>query len=354
MKHIKKIQALLSNAWEAILLTSPANRQYATGASIEEGMCLVTANRALYFTDSRYIETARHQLPRMEVRQVGGMHSYSSVIREILAEEELTVLGIEEEDLSYGAAERLKESLSLPLVGVQTKLNALRCQKEPWEQEKMRKAQEIADRVFAELLPNIRVGMREKELEAELIYRLYRAGAQGLSFPPIVVSGPNSSLPHGVAGERRLAPGDFVTMDFGVKLEGYCSDMTRTVALSYATSRMRRIYQTVLQAQAAGLAATRAGQTGAEIDGAARKVIEEAGFGACFGHSYGHSLGLEIHEAPNCSPFNHAPIPEGAVVSAEPGIYLPGEFGVRIEDVVIVTADGYENLTRSPKELLVL
>ena len=218
----------------------------------------------------------------------------------------------------------------------------------------MRKAQSIADEAFAEVLPRIQVGMSELELQAELIYCLYKNGAHGLSFDPIVVSGPNSSMPHGVAGERKIQTGDFITMDFGVLYNGYCSDMTRTVAVGFATEEMEKVYNTVLQAQLAGLAITKAGVPGKDIDAAARKVITDAGYGEYFGHGYGHSLGLEIHEGPNPNARNAEPMPAGAVASAEPGIYLPGKFGVRIEDSVIYTDDGYENLCTSPKNLIII
>lgn len=354
MTNVKKLQALLGVGMDAILLTGEANRQYATGAQIAEGMCLVTRQRCLYFTDSRYIESAQNQLPHITVQEVTREQGYTAQIQRVLDEEEIQSLGVEEEDLTHGAFVRLSEKLSASLVACQKKVNALRQVKELWEIDIMRKAQNIADKVFAEILPVIREGMTEKELEAELIYRLYRAGAEGLSFSPIVVSGPNTSMPHGVAGERRLTPGDFITMDFGVKLQGYCSDMTRTVAFGYATEKMRNIYNVVLQAQCQAISGTCAGRTGAEIDKIARNIISEAGYGAYFGHGYGHSLGLEIHESPNCSPSNPDPIPAGAVISAEPGIYLPGEFGVRIEDVVVVTPGGCENLAHSPKDLIIL
>ena len=196
--------------------------------------------------------------------------------------------------------------------------------------------------------------MTEKELTAELIYCLLKNGGEGLSFDPIVVSGPNTSMPHGVPGERKLQEGDFITMDFGVLYQGYCSDMTRTVALGYATEEMKKVYNTVLEAQLAGIAATKAGVTGQSIDAAARKVIEDAGYGPYFGHGYGHSLGLEIHENPSPHARNDQPMPENAVCSAEPGIYLPGKFGVRIEDVNIYKADGCEVITHSPKELIIV
>ena len=197
-------------------------------------------------------------------------------------------------------------------------------------------------------------GMTELELQAELIYCMYKNGGTGLAFDPIVVSGPNTSLPHGVAGERVIQKGDFVTMDFGASYMGYCSDMTRTVAVGYATDEMKHVYDTVLKAQLTAIAATKAGVPGKEIDGTARKVIADAGYGEYFGHGYGHSLGLEIHENPSPNASNTEPLPAGVVCSAEPGIYLPGKFGVRIEDVTIITEDGCEDITGSPKNLIIL
>lgn len=196
--------------------------------------------------------------------------------------------------------------------------------------------------------------MTEKELCAELIYRLYKYGSEGPSFDPITVSGPNTSLPHGVPSERVLQYGDFVTMDFGCLYHGYCSDMTRTIALGYVSEKMDKVYHTVLEAQLAGIAATKAGVTGKEMDAAARNVINAAGFEGLFGHSYGHSLGLLIHEGPYANMRNDKPMPAGAVVSAEPGIYIPDEFGVRIEDVTVITETGCEILTKSPKNLIIL
>ena len=218
----------------------------------------------------------------------------------------------------------------------------------------MRKAQAITDKAFSEEITRLKAGMTELELQAELIYCLYKNGATGLAFDPIVVSGPNTSLPHGVAGNRVIAEGDFVTMDFGASYMGYCSDMTRTVAVGFATEEMKKIYNTVLEAQLAGLAASKAGVPGKDIDGAARKVIADAGYGEYFGHGYGHSLGLEIHEAPNPNVRNEEGMPVGAVASAEPGIYLPGKFGVRIEDTCIFLEDGIEILTSSPKNLIII
>ena len=234
------------------------------------------------------------------------------------------------------------------------KISAFRDVKEEWELELMRKAQAIADKAFADLLPRIKVGMTELEVQAELIYCLYKNGAHGLSFDPIVISGPKTSVPHGVAGDRVIGEGEFITMDFGALYHGYCSDMTRTVAVGYVTEEMEKVYNIVLEAQLAALAVTKAGVPGCEIDAAARKVITDAGYGPYFGHGYGHGVGLEIHESPSPNSRNKEPIPENAVCSAEPGIYIPGKFGVRIEDVTIFKADGYENITFSPKNLIIL
>lgn len=218
----------------------------------------------------------------------------------------------------------------------------------------MEQAQRIAEKALEEILNEIRPGVTEKEIAARLQYLMLHFGAEDMSFDPIVVSGPNGSLPHGVPSDKTIQRGEFVTMDFGCVYHGYCSDMTRTVAVGSADEEMRRVYETVLSAQKAGIAAARAGVTGKAVDGAARSVIAAAGYGDYFGHSFGHGVGVEIHEAPNATPGNEKPLPAGAVISAEPGIYLPGRLGVRIEDVIALTEEGCVNLTRAPKALLIL
>jgi Xaa-Pro aminopeptidase len=200
----------------------------------------------------------------------------------------------------------------------------------------------------------IQPGATEKEIAAYLEYQMLCLGAEKKSFDTIVASGPNGSKPHAVPSDRKVQQGEFVTIDFGCMVHGYCSDTTRTVAVGEPSQEMRQVYDTVLRAQLAGIAAARAGVTGKEVDAAARRVIEDAGYGEYFGHSFGHSLGIEIHENPNFASSNDQPMPAGAVVSAEPGIYLPGRFGVRIEDVVILTDDGCVDLTKAPKELIIL
>ena len=186
------------------------------------------------------------------------------------------------------------------------------------------------------------------------MYELLRRGGERVSFDPIVAAGANGSKPHAVPGDTVIQPGMFVTMDFGCVWRGYCSDMTRTVAVGKPAPEMERVYQVVLEAQQAGIAAARAGLAGREIDAAGRTVIQAAGYGEVFSHSFGHGVGVEIHEGPNATPSNDKPLPAGAVISAEPGIYLPGKLGVRIEDVLYLTPEGCQNLTLAPKELVIL
>ncbi len=354
MKNIDKYLSLLDGKADGLLLTSRYSRHYGAEFDIAEGIAIVTKKGCRYFTDSRYIESAQNNIQGFEVLEVDRENSYLKRINRAILDFGISVLGYEEVYVTAAELHNFELGVGAKLIPYSAKLNAFRASKEEWELDRMRKAQKIADKAFQEVLPRIHVGMTELEVQAELIYCMYKNGAQGLSFDPIVVSGPNTSMPHGVAGERRLQPGDFLTMDFGVLYQGYCSDTTRTVAIGYATEEMKKVYQTVLDAQLAGIAVTKAGTIGADIDGAARKVIENAGYGPYFGHGYGHSLGLEIHENPGATVGNPAPMPLHAVCSAEPGIYLPGKFGVRIEDVTILEEDGCENITGCPKNLMIL
>ena len=279
---------------------------------------------------------------------------YMKLLNDAIADFGVTSLGYEEVYLTVGELMGYEKNLNAKLVPYNKQIASFRGVKEDWELDLMRKAQSITDKAFSEVITRLKAGMTELELQAELIYCLYKNGATGLAFDPIVVSGPNTSLPHGVAGERVICEGDFVTMDFGASYMGYCSDMTRTVAVGFATEEMKKVYNTVLEAQLAGLAISKAGVAGKDIDGAARKVITDAGYGEFFGHGYGHSLGLEIHENPSPNARNAEGMPAYAVASAEPGIYLPGKFGVRIEDCCVFLEDGIENLTHSPKNLMII
>jgi Xaa-Pro aminopeptidase len=354
MKNIDKYLSILGQDVDGLLLTSRYSRYYAAEFDIAEGVAIVTAKGCRYFTDSRYIESAENGIQGFEVLVVDSNNSYKKRLNEAIADFGVKVLGFEEEYLTVAELRNFEANLDAKLIAKNAAIHDFRGVKEPWELDIMRKAQSITDKAFAEVLGRVKVGMTEKELQAELIYCLLKNGADGMAFDPIVVSGPNTSMPHGVAGDRVIQEGDFITLDFGAQYKGYCSDMTRTFAVGYATEEMKLVYETVLQAQLAGIAASKAGVVGKDVDAVARKVIEDAGYGAYFGHGYGHSLGMEIHESPSPSPRGERVMEENMIASAEPGIYLPGKFGVRIEDVVIFKANGCENITSSPKNLIIV
>ncbi len=354
MKNMDKFLSLLDGEVNGLLLTSRYSRHYCAEFDIAEGVAIVAKGGCRYFTDSRYIESAQNGLKGFEVLEINRENNYIKRINDAIADFGISNLGFEENYLTVAEYNYYAENLHAGLTPYTKKINGFRGIKEEWELDLMRKAQDITDKAFSDVLPRIKAGMTELELQAELIYCLYKNGGQGLSFDPIVVSGPNTSLPHGVAGERVLQEGDFITMDFGVLYQGYCSDMTRTVALGYATEEMKKVYETVLLAQNEAINASKAGVPGKDIDAVARKMITDAGYGPYFGHGYGHSLGLEVHESPSPNGANAEGMPLNSVASAEPGIYLPGKFGVRIEDVVIFKEDGCEDITGSPKNLIIL
>ena len=357
MNHFQKIAAQLEgHGLDAMLLTGEANRFYASGFHSygTDGVALVTAKKAYYFTDSRYTEAALRYVQGAEVREIGHGRGYGALLEEAVTEQHIRRMGFEDAYMTVQDHERYRKALSCDLVPATDLLWQLRMVKDEEELEAMVAAQRIAEKALTDILEEVRPGVTEKEIAARLQYLMLHYGASDMSFDPIVVSGPNGSLPHGVPSEKTIQRGEFVTMDFGCIYHGYCSDMTRTVAVGYATEEMRKVYDTVLAAQKAGIAAARAGVTGQTVDGAARAVIDAAGYGKYFRHSFGHGVGVEIHEAPNASPMNDKPLPTGAVISAEPGIYLPGKLGVRIEDVILITEEGCRDITLAPKELLVL
>ena len=354
MEHIKGIQAALEKeGLDAILFTDPISCRYATGFFFTDGAVLVSREKSWLLTDSRYTEAAGQQVKESEVLAFGIGRPLYGLLKELCAAIP-GKLGAEEERMSHAAWGKLESELGRELTPAGKLLTELRAVKDAEEVENMIAAQRIAERALEDVLNILRPGLTEKEVAAELTYRMLRYGGEENSFDPIVVTGAKSSMPHGVPGDVVIRSGDFVTMDFGTKKGGYCSDMTRTVAVGHATEEMEKVYNTVLRAQLAGIAAAKAGVEGCVIDSAARKVIEDAGYGAYFGHSFGHSLGLEIHEAPGAAPTSRVVLPEGLAVSAEPGISLPGRFGVRLEKGLILRADGCENITKAPKELLVL
>ena len=354
VNHIAQIAAKLPEyGLDAMLITSESGERYALGFH-GEGLLLVTRNGAHYTTDGRYIEAAREQITGARVELVTAGNGHLEQARAYIQREDLHNVGFESGSMSVDDYRRYSEKLPCILTAAQNLLDGLRASKDEAELAHMRRAQEVTDAAFQAILNFIRPGMTEREIAARLVYELMRHGGERTSFDPIVAAGANGSRPHAVPGDQVVDTGMFITMDFGCKVEGYCSDMTRTVALGQPTEEMERVYGAVLAAQKAGINAARAGVAGREIDGAARRVLQEAGYGEYFTHSFGHSLGLDIHEAPNASPGEDRPMPAGAVVSAEPGVYLPGRFGVRIEDVLILREGGCEDITRSPKDLIVL
>ena len=354
MNHIKKIAAKLADyGLDAMLITSESGERYALGFH-GEGLLLVTRDGAQYSTDGRYIEAAQEQIEGARVQLTTPEKGHMSFAKEYIAEKKLNNVGFESGAMTVDAHKKYTQALPCILTPAQTLLDDLRAPKDEGELAIMRRAQAITDEAFKAILNFIRQGMTEREIAARLVYELMSRGGEKVSFDPIVAAGPNGSRPHAVPGDRMVEEGMFITMDFGCKVEGYCSDMTRTVALGQPTQEMEEVYTAVLAAQKAGINAARAGVTGQEIDAAARRVLQEVGYGAFFTHGFGHGLGLEVHEDPSANLRNDKPLPVGAVISAEPGIYIPGKFGVRIEDVLILNETGCEDITRSPKDLIVL
>ena len=358
MNHVENVRARLeAEGLDAVLLTNEANRLYVTGfpSSGTDGAALVTKDRAYYFTDGRYTEAAEKRLGGVfTLGKVTASRGYTVVLNEVIASDGLKRIGFEDAYMTVKAYEDYRTKLHCELVPASDLLRSLRESKDAEEIQALIDAQRIAERALTEILNEVKPGAVEREIAARLQYLMLHFGASDKSFDPIVVSGPNGSLPHGAPSDKKIRPGEFVTMDFGCIYHGYCSDMTRTVAVGYATDEMRQVYETVLHAQRAGIAAAKAGVTGKEVDASARAVIDEAGYGRYFSHSFGHGVGVEIHEYPMASSLNEKPLPAGAVISAEPGIYIPGRLGVRIEDVLVITADGNEDITLADKELLVL
>ena len=356
MNNIKKIQEkLIEKNLDAVLITDEKNQRYATGFPFTDGAVLVARSDAWLLTDSRYIEAAANTAACCcRVQMFDREHSRLSLLQAALKEAGVQHLGAEEQKLSHAEYLAYEKSLEMELLPAQAIFGELRASKSEEEIVYMRKAQAISEKALEEVLHIIKPGMTERQVAAELVYHMLLNGSEGNSFDPIVVTGKKTSMPHGVPGDEIIREGDFVTMDFGCLKNGYCSDMTRTIAIGHATDEMKNIYNVVLEAQLAGIAAARAGIPGCEIDAAAREVITKAGFGQYFGHGFGHSLGLDIHELPGANPSGKAIMPLNCVVSAEPGIYIPGKFGVRIEDVMILHENGSEVITKAPKQLIIL
>ena len=354
MNHFERIAgSLAGRGLDAMVVTSAPGEFYAAGFH-GEGVTLITPSESWYWTDSRYIEAAGQLVSGAHVSMPGTGVGYRRLVSELVDKLGLKRVGFEDEYMSVAEFNLWKEAVKAELVPASGLLTDLRMVKDADELAAMKEAQRVTDEAFTEILNDIKPGVTEREIAAKLTYLMARKGAERNSFDPIVATGANGSKPHAVPGATLINKGQFVTMDFGCVVGGYCSDMTRTVAVGQPSEEMDLVYHTVLKAQLAGIAAVHAGVTGSEVHKAAADVIAAAGYGEYFGHGFGHSLGIEIHENPRFSPFWEKPIPAGACLSAEPGIYLPGKFGVRIEDVVMITDTGSIDITHSPKELIIL
>ena len=355
MSNIQRIQnAMTREGLRALLLTDELDCRYASGFHASNCEVLILQNEAFYITDSRYTEAAEAKVKGAKVLQSSHESPVRSIVSAILKGRGISQLGVQEHSLSYAQYVSLEQDMDVSFKAAQGITQTLRQVKSDYERECIIAAQGIAETALDYVLGWIKEGVTEREVAAELEYRMARAGGEGLAFETICISGENTSQPHGVPTNRRLRAGDLITMDFGCKINGYCSDMTRTVALGKITDRQRQVYETVLAAQNAAIGVAKAGISGSEVDKAAREIIANAGYGEFFGHSTGHSVGLFIHEGPNASPSETRLLPAGAVITCEPGIYLPGRFGVRIEDMLFLTESGNENLTKAAKNLIIL
>lgn len=340
----------------AAVIHKPSNMFYLTEGYTGEGVVFISDKRRVIITDFRYTEQAERQAPSFEVVMVEKGLNHNDWIRKLAEQESINELRFEADELSVDNFDRMKNAVGqnvayVPLKGAP---EVLRQVKGAAEIVIMRKAGDITTEAFRAILPKIREGMTEKELQIELDFTMLKLGADTMAFDTIIASGENGSLCHAIPGSRKLRKGDMITMDFGAKVGGYCSDMTRTVALGEPTAEMRKVYDTVLRAQKMCEDALEAGKNCADIDRLARDYIDSRGYAGRFGHGLGHSVGIDIHEEPRLSYACHDTLKAGVVITVEPGVYLPGIGGVRIENTCLVKENGCEPLTTADKELIIL
>ena len=355
-ERLERLSRLLPADDTAVLIAAKHHIQYLTGFPSGDSYLLITREKGYFLTDFRYIETARQTVKGAECRMITRL---SEAICEIAAHHGLRQILLEAAETSVSFSERLRGQLDGVAVDASAEpdawLSEMRAVKSEDEVGKILQAQALAEEGFDHIVPYIREGMTEREVALELEFYIRKRGAERVAFDFIVVSGANSSLPHGIPTNKPIERGDFITMDFGAVVDGYHSDMTRTVAVGAVSEEQRRVYDTVLKAQTEALKVLKAGLLCAEGDAAARRVIEAAGYGDCFGHATGHGVGVQIHEEPRLSAAaGEQRLQVGNIVTVEPGIYLEGRFGVRIEDMVLIEQNGCRNLTKSPKELLLI
>ena len=333
---------------DAILVTSPPNIFYLSGFTGTSANLFLTQSQAFLLTDSRYYIQARSQCPLFQVVEISG------AVAKLVQEQGVKTLGYES-TMSVSAFQRLKNSApEAELVDFTQELTQLRAVKSAEEIACSRKAAEICDAAFEDILNIVKPGITERELALELEFNVRRRGASGMSFDTIIASGPRSAMPHAEPSDAQVKEREFLLFDFGAVYEGYCSDMTRTVIVGEPNERQLFIYDTVLRAQEVAVSALRAGRVCSDVDRVARDIIAEAGYGETFGHGLGHSVGIQIHEDPRLSPSCHTILKENMLITVEPGIYVEGFGGVRIEDLAVVGAEGAEILTKTGKKLIKL
>ncbi|MFC2948198.1 M24 family metallopeptidase [Virgibacillus sediminis] len=351
-KLAKLRETLKANNLDAILVTSPVNRQYITGFTGTAGAVLIGENSARFLTDFRYTEQANEQAKGFDV--IEHKQQIEMEIRDQIKDMGVKRVGFEKNHVTFSQYEKYQQILEAELVPVGGLVEELRLVKDEQELEILKKAAKIADDAFEHIQQYIKPGVKEIDISNELEFFMRKQGAVSSSFDIIVASGERSALPHGVASEKKIQAGELVTLDYGALFQGYCSDITRTFAIGEISKELENIYDTVLKAQQTGLAGIKPGITGKEADALTRDYINEKGYGQYFGHSTGHGLGMEVHEGPALSFRSEKRLEPGMVVTVEPGIYVPGVGGCRIEDDIVITESGMERLTYAPKNLIQL
>lgn len=339
---------------DAAWISQPHNRRYLSGFKADDpqinessGSLLIDGNRCLLLTDSRYLVQARDEAPDFEVVEVkNGIYT---LLPSLLREMAIGHLGFEEDQVTWGLYRKVSQAIdgtvSVSLTPLGGLVEAMREVKDSDEIAAMEASGKLIGSIVNELIENLKPGLTERKVAWMMEGMAAEAGAEGVAFPPIVASGPNGALPHAVPSDRRLQSGEPIVLDMGVRLDGYCSDMTRTVFLGEPDQVFRRVYSVVRQAQLAGLREVRPGVQSDHPDSTARRIIAEAGYGPFFGHALGHGVGLAIHEGPRLSPLRPVTLEKGMIVTVEPGIYLPGKGGVRLEEMVLIEAGGARILT---------